>query len=139
MNLFWRIVLIMILGAWIIWPAWFGLFNLTLQLASVNLVLALLLTGFLTLVIMTLAPLKLRHYKYYTQVALVFIMCVFHYQAYTMGYLPLTALTNWLVTVGLSVIFIFVAWPMIANSLWQKTHNQRAVDAQDDTELGSTH
>lgn len=130
MHLAIRILAIMALGAWTIWPEPWGLGLFTLGMISVNPVVGLTMAILWTIVVFTVLPLKLRHYKLGTQIALIAMVLIMHYQAYAMGFMSLDNYAPWLISFTLSGIFVLVAWPMIANRLWQWTHYQRAVDGQ---------
>lgn len=130
MNLALRIFVIMALGAWTIWPSDFGLTVITFNLFKTHPIWAMLIAVAWVIVVTTMLPLKLRHYKLYTQVALALMTLVLFGQAYLIG---LIDTTNWsmpLVSLGLAAIFIGIGWPIIANRLWQWMHYQRAVDPQ---------
>lgn len=130
MNLFLRIVFIMALGAWTIWPEPWGLGLFTLGMFSVNPVIGLGIAILWTLLVTTALPLSLRHYKLGTQLSLIALTLLLHYQAFMMGFLKFENYTPWAISLAMSAMFIFIAWPMIANRLWQWTHYQRAVDPQ---------
>ena len=131
MNLFTRIVAILAIGGWLILPFDFGLGVLLWTLSKTQPVLALILALAMTIIIFTVWDLKLESYKRFTQLALAAMAIVFHLQAWLFGLLPFANWQLWIVTVGLSAVFILVAWPMISNRLWQATHYKRAADIGD--------
>ena len=112
MNLLWRVALIMLLGAWIVWPDWFGLSVLLVNLFPTMPVLATLLGLAVLLVVVTLLPLSLRLYKRCSQLGLILAVAVTLYKANTIGFLTFDMPMTWMIIIALSVVFIFIAWPM---------------------------
>lgn len=130
MNLLWRVVFIMLLGAWIIWPDWFGLAVIIGNLFPAMPVAAAGIGLVTLLVVITLLPLSLRIYKRATQAGLLLAFGLIFYKLWAIHFLTFDMPMAWMISIVLTLVFVFIAWPMIANVLWQRLHYQRAVDVQ---------
>ncbi len=134
MKLAIRIAIIMLIGAWTIWPEPWGGAVLAYNSFPNAPILTSLGVLLWTIVVFTALPIPLRQYRFWTQISLAVIFAILHFQAFMIGIFSTNNPVMLFVSLGLSAIFVLVAWPMIANRLWQWTHYQRAVDTQVDTD-----
>lgn len=128
MNLFLRVVIVMLIGAWTIWPEPWGFAVFAYNAFPLYPIPISLAIAVWTIVVATLLPIPLRQYRFWTQISLAAIAAILHFQAYIIGAFSSPIFLG--VSIGLSGIFILVAWPLVANRLWQWMHYQRAVDTQ---------
>lgn len=132
MNLFWRTVAVMLLFGWIIWPYGAGLGEFNLKLYSTMPVAAGALTIVILLAIVTLAPLSHKRYTQASILVLLLAIGLAHFKAWSVGMLPFDQPVAWALSLALCAVFAFIAWPMIATNIWQKTHYRRSVDTSND-------